>query len=75
MKCEVSDVVWPSVSVRVSENEEEEEEAGWQPILATSLQQLLKEWYFWSQLLVSLKLEQFKMHCQFTDRHIHKSKY
>ena len=43
------DLVWQSVSVIVNENEGEDEEARWQPILATSLQQSLKEWYFWSQ--------------------------
>ena len=49
MKCGTSDFVLPSVSVGVSETVGEEEEAGWQPIAVTSLQQLFKEWQFWSQ--------------------------
>ena len=45
-----SDLVFlPSVSVKVGEVVGEEEEAGWQPISTTSLQQSFKEWQDWSQ--------------------------
>ena len=44
-----SDFILPSVLVGVGETIGEEEEAGWQPISAISLQQSLKVWQFWSQ--------------------------
>ena len=44
-----SDFVLPSVSIGVGETIGEEEDSGWQPILATSLQQLFQKWHFWSQ--------------------------
>ena len=49
MKCEASDIILPNVSVVVGEAVGEEEEAGWQPISAISLQQLFKMWQFWWQ--------------------------
>ena len=39
----------PSVNVGVSETVGDEEEAGWQPISAISLQQLFEMWQFWWQ--------------------------
>ena len=39
MKCEACDLLLPSVSVEVCETVGDEEEAGWQPISAISLQQ------------------------------------
>ena len=45
----VPDFGLPSVSVGVGDTIEEEGEAGWQPISATSLQQSFQEWQYWSQ--------------------------
>ena len=42
MKYKASDIVLPNVSVGVGETVKEEEEAGWQPISAISLQQLFQ---------------------------------
>ena len=39
----------PSVWVGVSETIRDEEEVGWQPISAISLQQSFTLWQFWSQ--------------------------
>ena len=42
MKCGTSDFFLPSVSVEICETVGDEEEVGWQPISAISLQQSLK---------------------------------
>ena len=49
IKCGASNIVLPRVSVKVDKTIGEEEEAGWQPISALSLQQLFEIWQFWWQ--------------------------
>ena len=49
MKYGAYDFVLSSVSVIVGDTVGDEEEAGWQPISAISLQQILKMWQFWWQ--------------------------
>ena len=49
MKYGAYDFVLPSVSVVEGDTVGEKEEAGWQPISAISLQQILKMWQSWWQ--------------------------